>query len=150
MNDLSLRSETKTGAIGVEDGILALEEDVAEDREAQARVTLDTAEAGGAARGERGVVDQVAGDDGVVAADGNSEVRQGGGAGNGVATCGRVLLGTGDLLVVGGDDVVVKHHQGGAGVGNALDGATGGAADLVTIGGEHPEALGAVDVGVGN
>jgi len=149
-NDLSLRSETKAGAIGVEDGILALEEDVAEDGEAYARVALDTAETGGATWVEGGVVDQVAGDDGVVAANGDGEVGQLGGAGDGVAASGLILLGTRDLLVVGRDNFIGKHHQGGAGISNALDGAARGAADLVAVGGEHPEALRAVDIGVGD
>lgn len=60
-----------------------------------------------------------------------------------------VVGGAGDLLVVGGDNLVVQEEEGGAGVGNTLDGGAGLRANLVAVGGEFPEALGVVDVGVG-
>lgn len=145
-----LSGEANLGALGVEDGVLGLQEDVTEDGEAEARVALDTAVAGGAAGGDGGVVDDGAGHDGIVGADGDGEVGQGGGAVEDVAAILRALLSAGDLLVVGSDDIGGEHHEGGAGVGNTLDGGAGGAADLVAIRGEHPEALRAVDGLVGN
>lgn len=71
---LCLGGEAKAGTIGVENDILALEEDVTEDGEAQAGVALDTSEAGGAARLEGSIVDQGAGNNGVVTTNGDGEV----------------------------------------------------------------------------
>lgn len=113
---LSLGGEAKTGAVGVKDNVLALQENVTEDGEVQAGVALDTAEAGGAAVLERSVVDQGAGNNGVVAANGDGEVGESGGAGDGVATSGGVLLSAGDLVVVVGDNVVGEQQEGGASV----------------------------------
>lgn len=113
---LSLGSEAKTGPVGVEDNVLALQEDVTEDGEAQARVALDTAEAGGAAALEGSIVDQGAGNNGVVAANCNSEVGELSAARDGVATGGGVLLSAGDLAVVVGDNVVGEEQEGGASV----------------------------------
>lgn len=74
--DLSLGSKTKLRTRRIEDDILSLQEDVTEDRETQTGVALDSAEAAGAAGGDRGVVDDGAGHNGVVAVDGHGEVRQ--------------------------------------------------------------------------
>lgn len=109
-------SETKLGASRVKNDILALQEDITEDGEANARVALDTTVAGGATSGDLGVVDQLTGDNGVVAVDGHSEVGQGGGTGEDVASVGVTVLGAGDLLVVGGDNAVREQEKGGAGV----------------------------------
>lgn len=113
---LSLGSEAKAGAVGVEDDVLALQEDVTEDGEAQAGVALDTAEASGAARLEGSIVDQGARNNSLVAANGNGEIGELGGAGNGVATGRGVLLGAGDLAVVVRDHVIGEQEQGGASV----------------------------------
>lgn len=48
---LCLSSETELRAAGVENDVLALQEDVAEDGEANAGVALDTTEAGVAGQG---------------------------------------------------------------------------------------------------
>jgi hypothetical protein len=114
--DLCLSGKAEAGALGVENDILALEEDITEDREANARVALDTTVAGGAASGNRGVVDQLTGDNGIVAIDGYGKVGQGGGTGEDVATVGVAVLGAGDLPVVGGDKAAVEQEEGGAGV----------------------------------
>ena len=74
--DLCLSGKAEAGALGVENDILALEEDITEDGEANARVALDTTVAGGAASGDRGVVDQLTGDNGIVAIDGHGKVGQ--------------------------------------------------------------------------
>ena len=113
---LCLGSEAKARALGVEDDILALEEDITEDGESNARVALDTTVAGGAASGDGSVVDQLTGNNRVVAIDVDSEVRQGGGARESVATDGVVVLGTRDLLVVGSNNGVIEQKQSGSGV----------------------------------
>jgi hypothetical protein len=116
MYDLCLSGKAEAGALGVENDILALEEDITEDGEANARVALDTTVAGGAASGNLGVVDQLTGDNGIVAIDGHGEVGQGGGTGEDVATVGVAVLGARDLLVVGGDNAGGEQEEGGAGV----------------------------------
>ena len=61
-----------------------------------------------------------------------------------------VVGGTLDLLVVGGDGSRVDEHEGGASVSNASKAASrwGAGADGVGRGGEAPESLRAVDIGV--
>jgi hypothetical protein len=113
---LFLGGKAEARSLGVEDDVLALQEDITEDGEANARVALDTTVAGGATSGDLGVVDQLTGDNGVVAVDGHSEVGQGGGTGEDVASVGVTVLGAGDLLVVGGDNAVREQEKGGAGV----------------------------------
>lgn len=147
--NLGLSSETKARAVGVEDNILALQEDITKDREAQTRVALDTTEALGGALRDGGVVDQITRNDSIIAGDGNREVRQGSRAIEGVATSRGVRSSTADLLVVGGDDLIIEQQEGGTGVSNTLDGAAGLGADLVAVSGEAPEALRAVDISVG-
>jgi hypothetical protein len=116
MYDLCLSGKAEAGALGIENDILALEEDITEDGEANARVALDTTVAGGAASGNLGVVDQLTGDNGIVAIDGHGKVGQGGGTGEDVATVGVAVLGAGDLPVVGGDKAAVEQEEGGTGV----------------------------------
>jgi hypothetical protein len=116
MYDLCLSGKAEAGPLGVENDILALEEDITEDGEANARVALDTTVAGGASSGNLGVVDQLTGDNGIVAIDGHREVGQCGGTGEDVATVGVAVLGAGDLLVVGGDNAGGEQEEGGAGV----------------------------------
>lgn len=113
---LSLGGEAESGTLGVEDDVLALEEDITQDGEAETRVALNTANASGAALLERGVVDVLARDDGVVGADNNGEFGELGFAGKDVASSGCVVLGALDLLVVGIDDFVIEHDEGGTGV----------------------------------
>ena len=134
------------------DHVLALEEDVAEDVQAEAVVGLDAAEAGAAAGRDGSVVDELAGHGLGDAADGDGEVGQRGRAREDVAALVAVDLGAADLGVVGAGDGSVDVDQGGASVGDALDvGADGGGgADRVACGGEAPEALAVVDGGVGD
>lgn len=85
-----------------EDDKLALEEDIAEDGEADSGVALDTAVALRA--GDRSVVDVRAGDDKLGATDDGGERRQSGAAGVDVTTLGAGVGSAGDLLVVGSHD----------------------------------------------
>lgn len=113
---LCLRGEAESGALGVEDDVLALEEDISEDRKAQTRVALDAAVAGRAAVSDGGVVDVFTGNDGIVASDDGSERRKFGGAGEDITTVLVAVLGSGNLAVVFGNNAVIKQEEGGAGV----------------------------------
>lgn len=116
LRDLCLGGEAKTRSLRVENDVLALEEDITEDGEAKARVALDTTEAGGAASADGGVVDERSGNNGVVAIDGHSEVRQTGRAREDIATSRVAVLGTGNLSVVGGDNRVGEQEKGGTSI----------------------------------
>jgi hypothetical protein len=102
--------------LGVEDDVLALEEDISEDGEAQARVALDTTEAGGAAVSDGGKVDVVAGNDRFVATDDGSEGRKAGGAGEDITTVLVAVFSPSNVPVVVSNDAVIKQQEGGAGV----------------------------------
>jgi hypothetical protein len=150
---LSLRRKSKTrAALGlVEDSVNSLEEDVAKDRELKTVVGLDTSEALSPASGSE--VNVAAGDDESLAVDGDVEVGESGGAGEDVAALVAVVRCAGDARVVVVDDVVGEEEEGGAGIGDGgADGAAagGGGADAVAAGVELPEAVGAVDGGVGD
>jgi hypothetical protein len=134
------------------DHVLALEEDVAEDVQAEAVVGLDATEAGAAAGGDGRVVDELSGHGLGDAADGDGEVGEGGRAREDVAALVVVDLGAADLGVVGFCDGSVDVDQGSASVGDALDAGadSGGGADRIACGGEAPEALAVVDGGVGD
>lgn len=141
-------AETGGGGAGVEDDELALEEDVADDGEADAVVALDAAEAL-AARGGR-VVDVRAGHGALLAVDDEREGGQIGGAVEDVAAVVGAVLGARDLLVVGRDNVAGQVEQGGAGVSDGVDGGGLGGAVADGVGGglELPEAVGGVDIDV--
>ena len=134
----------------MEDDELALEEDVAVDGEGQAVGALDAAEAEGGGLEVVGVgggeLDDVAGDDGAVAADAGGERGQLLVAVEDVAANAGAVLRRGHLRVVRGYDGVREQQQGGAGVGDGLVGhghslaVTDGEAICV----ERPEALGVV------
>lgn len=130
---------------------MALEENVTEDGEtaAGARVGLDTAVTLGG--GDLGVVDVAAGDGELLASDDCGEAGKSGRAREDVTTLAVGVLGSGDLGVVSVDDGVGEKHESGSGVGNGRvrGGNSGAAADGVTGGGELPEAVGSVDVHVG-
>jgi hypothetical protein len=149
VHHLFLGSEAETGSRGIEDDVLALQEDITEDGESNASVALDTTKASRAALLGGGVVDQVTGDNSVIARDGDGEVGELGRAVESVATSLLVVLSTIDLLVVGRDNIVVEEKESGAGVSNTgkLARALGGA-NLVGIGIELPETLGVIDIGV--
>lgn len=114
--DLSLSSEAQLRTLRVEYHVLALQEHITQDGQSQTAVALDTAEAGGAAGRNGSVVDVLSRNDGLVVADDDSEVRRGGRAGENVATGFIALLGAINLLIVGGDDLVVEEDEGGTGV----------------------------------
>ena len=150
-----LLSETKTrGALRlIEDSVDALEEDVTEDGEANTSVSLDTAEAGRAGGVGGSVVDVRARDDEELATDVDVEGREGGGAGEDVATVSAAALGAGDLGVVGTDSGGGEVEEAGAGVGDRVtDRASsgGGCADAVAASSELPEAVGCGDRDVGD
>lgn len=144
--------ETEPGGAGtVEDNVLALQEDVAEDVEANAVARLDTTEASGATGLDGRVVDVLSRDALLDAVEDEGEVGEGGRAGEDVAAVGGAVGGTRDLGVVGLYDRVREVEKGGTGVGDAVDGRGdgGAAADGVAAEAELPPALRGVDVGVG-
>lgn len=104
---LCLGSEAKAGALGVEDDVLALEEDITEDGESNARVALDTTVASGATSCDSCIVDQLTRNNSIITTNGDCEVGQGGGARESVTTDGLVVLGARDLLVVGRNNGVI-------------------------------------------
>ena len=116
LRDLCLGGEAKTRSLRVENDVLALEEDITEDGEAKTRVALDTTEAGGAAGADGSVVDVLAGNNGVIVTNGDSEVRQISRAREDVATLDLAVLGSSNLFVVGGDNRVREQEKGGAGI----------------------------------
>lgn len=152
---LSLRREAQArrALAVVENGVHRLEEDVAEDAEADASVRLDTTEASRAAIRDGGEVDVAARNRERLAADGDIEVGQVGAARVDVAGLLLVEARTLDLSVVGLGDCGREVEEGSAGVGDGgADGAGGGvvAADGVATGGELPEALAVVNGYVGD
>lgn len=132
------------------DDVLALEEDVTDDGETDALVTLDTTEAGAAASGR--VVDVVARNGALDAANDEGEVGQGGGAGEDVAAVARAVLRILDLLVVGTNDVGRQVDKSSASVGDGVDVSGLGLArtDDKAIGLELPEAVRRIDIDVGD
>lgn len=116
LRDLCLGGEAKTRSLRVENDVLALEEDITEDGEAKTRVALDTTEAGGAAGADGSVVDVLAGNNGVIVTNGDSEVRQISRAREDVATLDLAVLGSSNLFVVGGDNRVREQEKGGTSV----------------------------------
>jgi len=150
MHLLSSETKLRGRVLHGEDNKLALEEDVTEDGDAGAGAGLDTTVALGGS--DLSVVDVAAGDSELLATNDGGEAGESGRAGEDVTTLAVGVLGSGDLGVVGVDDVVGEEHEGGAGVSNGRVGAGNGgtAADGVTSGGELPEAVLSVDVDVGD
>ncbi|KAB8437335.1 hypothetical protein FH972_025015 [Carpinus fangiana] len=147
---LLLGSEANAGTLAVKDNVLALEEDIAEDVEADAGAALDAAEAGASAGVDGSVVDVAAGRGALGAVDGDGEAGEGLGAREGVATLLVIVGRAADLLVVGVDNGVLDEDESGAGVGNG--GAEAAEAGAAGIGGarvEGPEALAGVDGRIG-
>lgn len=132
--------------------VLALEEDVAEDAEANAVVGLDAAVAGAAAGLDGRVVDVLSRDPLRLAADGQGEVGQSSGARENVSTVGVAVLRARDLGVVGLDDGSGQVEEGGSGVGDAVDGRLSlrASADRVAREVELPPSLAGVHVHVGD
>ena len=97
---LGSEAESWRAATVIEDGVDGLQEDIAEDVEADASVGLDATEAGRAAGGDRSVVDVFAWDGEGLAADGHVEVRWRGAAGEDVSTLRLGQAGALDLGVV--------------------------------------------------
>jgi len=106
----------------LENNILALEENVAEDAESNARVGLNTSEARRAAVLHGCVVDVLSGDALLDAAEDESEVRESSRAREDVAAIGVAILGARDLCVVGADDRGGEVEEAGACVGDAVNG----------------------------
>ena len=154
---LLLVRKTEPGRAGalVEDDVLRLEEDITVDGEADLRVALDASKALLTGRVHRSVVDVAARNDGIVAADSEGEVGEGGAAVEDIASLLGIVGGAGDLLVVGVDDRVIDEHERGARIGDTGAGRHGSArADGGAVGREGPEALAVVHcrvryVGVG-
>lgn len=113
---LRLSSKAQLRTVRVKDDVLALEEDVAEDGEANALVGLQTAEAGLAALRHGLEVEVLGRHGGGVLADGEAQLGQLRVAREGVAAGVLVVLRALDLLVVLVDDLVVEQEEGGAGV----------------------------------
>lgn len=149
---LLLREAQSRRALGlVENSKDALEEDVAEDVEANAGVGLDAAEALRAR--DRRKVHVAARDRENLATDRDVEVGECGAAAEDVTTLCAVVGGAGNLLVVGGHDGRGQVEERGAGVGNRVTDAAGRGitgADGVATSGELPEAVGGVDWNVGD
>ena len=147
---LRLLGETNARSRGVEDDVLALEEDVAKDAEANASVALDATEASTIT--VRSVVDVSTWDSVGNTTNHNTKVRKGSIARERVATSRFAVLSTADLLVVSSDNGAVNVEEGGASVSNSINGGAlgGSTADRVTGGRELPEALGGLDVDVGD
>ena len=149
-DDLSLSSETKLEVVAVKDDVLALEENITENAETNARVGLDTTEASVAVAGGS-KVDVVTRNDSIVATNLDIEVRKSGAAIKDVSTVGAGVLGSVDLAIVVRDDAVVEEDKGGASVSNGGEGAaaSAGATNGVAVGSELPESLAVVNGGVG-
>lgn len=143
---LGLGSKAKLGPTGIEDDVLALQENITKDREANSSVRLQTTKAGSIARGA--VVHQRAGHGGLVATDANAEIGKGGRAGEDISTGVVVILSTANLRVILRDNGVVEKQQSSAGVGNSVETGARSASSGVTVHAEAPESLGAVHVGV--
>ena len=88
----------------------------------------------------------------MVGADAQGHARQGVGAREDVTALAGVVLGAGDLRVVGGDEGLRDQEEGGAGVGDGVDGRRneGGGTDRVAVAGKLPEAHGGVNGDIGD
>lgn len=137
----------------IKDSQDSLEEDVAEDAEADTGVWLDAPEALLSGLVERSVVDVLSWDLETLAANRDVEVWRGRAAWEDVASLHAVVLSSTDLAVVGAADVGWQVKEGGAGVSDGdANRAAGGVAgsDGVSTCVELPEAVLSVDVGVGD
>ena len=132
--------------------VFALEEDVAEDVEANGLVGLNTAKACAAATGNGGVVNELSGHSLGNATDGDGEVGQSSRAREYVAALCGVDLGAGDLGVVCLCDSRVDVNQSGTCVDDTGDTRLDSCcrADRVSGCAESPETLAGVDIDVGN
>lgn len=109
LEHLRLGSKPKLGPRSIEDNILALEKDIAEDGETNARVGLDTTVC--LAVANRLEADIFAGHRGSVITNGDRKVRGSGRRWEDVATLAVVESSSIDLLVVGVDNAVVKEKE---------------------------------------
>jgi hypothetical protein len=136
------------------DNVLALEEDVAEDVDANVGAVLDAAEACRRAIRDWGVVDVFTRDCLLHTANRDAEVRECGAARENVSALCRVVLSSADFCVVGLENGGVDVDQSCAGVEDTADAGLGGStgADAVAGCAEAPEALAGVggDVGDGS
>jgi hypothetical protein len=111
---LLLGSESNLGTLRVEHNVLALEENVTEDGQTDARVGLETTV--GVAGVNSGKANVISGNGSGVVTNLEGQIGGSGAAGENVTTLGRVVLGTINLLVVGVDNAVVEEEQSGTGV----------------------------------
>lgn len=148
---LSGKPKLRASRSVVEDDELCLQKDITEDGLSDAGVALEATEAA-AALGSGGVVHIASRHHGCVAFNLEGEVGKGGGAGEDVSAVGLAVGGSGDLGVVGGDEVVWEEEKGCSGVGDGGDALRDGGsrADGVPAGCEAPETLGVVHGGVGD
>lgn len=100
-------------SLGVKHDILALQEDVAEDVDADSTAALETTEARAPLLLE---VDQGARDDGIVAVNSEGQVWERSIAGEGVAAGAGIVLSTRDVAIVVVHDVVGEKKESGASV----------------------------------
>ena len=151
LQSLSGEAKLRSSRCVIEDDELRLEEDITEDGLSDAVIALETTEAA-PTLGSGRVVHVASGHHGSVAFDLEREVGEGGGAAEDVSTVRLAVGRSGDLSVVGGDEVVGEEEKGSSGVGDGGDAlADGGSgANGVPAGCEAPEPLGVVHGGVGD
>lgn len=139
-------SEAKLGAVGVKHHVLALQENITEDREANTSVRLKTTKAGAIAGGA--VVHQGAGHGSSVSADSNAEIGQSSRAREDVSASVVVILSSTDLGVVLGDNGGIKKKQSGTSISNSVETSARLGSSLVAVNAEAPESLRVVNIGV--
>lgn len=145
-------TQARGGGRSIKDNKGSLEGNITKDVDTDTRAALETTEAAGGAGGDGTKVEVVTGDNDAGGADTKSEVGQGPAAGEDVAAGRGAVGGARDLGPVGADDGGGEVEQGGAGVGDAVQGGglEGAGADGVAGRGELPEALAGGDGGVGD
>lgn len=129
--------------------VLALQEDITKDVEPDARVALDTTEAGAAASLDGSKVDELSGNSLFDATNGDREGWERGAARESVASGGVVVLGSPNLRVVCADDGVIKKHKSGASVEDTAEGSAAAAGSNTVAGGrEAPESLAVIGIDI--
>lgn len=149
--DTSLLGKSEPWAIAAQlvNDVLALEEDVTEDAEANTVVGLNTTKASAITNGR--VVDVLAGNGLLDATNSDGEVRKGSSAREDVATLSSIILRTADLGVVGTDNGSVGVDESGAGVKNTSDSLLSGCGtDAVGRCTKPPESLAIIRIDVGD
>lgn len=104
----------------IKDDELRLEEDITKDGLSDAVIALKTTEAASTLRSRR-VVHVATGNNSGVTFNLECEIGKGGAAAENVSTVRLAVGGSGDLRVVGGDEIVGKEEKGSSGVGDGGD-----------------------------